>query len=353
MSKKITERNTKATILKALREAEKKIAELEKGKLDAEAKVALKKQAETVSKANKLMEENIEDKITDLSKSITNLLNQINEDIATQTKNLQTVKEAIKTKEDELKELFEIEKQAHTLAGLVNAHQELKLEQEKELIAAKEKASAELAEIQNTIKAAREEHAALLKEQKETLIQTKQREEEEFKYSFARHKKKSYDDLEDELSNKRKEFNEEVEQTKKELAEMKKQLDDRDKEITKREQQMDQLQAEVDAIPEKIAEIKSEARSKANAEIKRKLASRENTMRKEIEADKRILEKENEQLQAQLNIANETITTLQMKLDEAYKRIQEMGIQMVSSSNETKAFDKIASLVSEKNTSSK
>lgn len=346
---KITERNTKAVILQALRAAEKRIAELEKGKLNAEAKAAIKKKNETVKKADQLMEENIEDKITELSKSITGLLSKINEDIVTQTKNLQTVKEAIDLKEKELKELFDIEKQAHTLAGLVNAHQELKLEQEKELAEAKEKAATELAEINEQIKKAREEYEVMLKEQKETLTQMKKREEEEFKYNFARHKQKSYDELEDELSNKKKAFNEEVEKTKKEMEEEKNNIDQRLKEVTEREKKMDELQAEVDALPDKIAEIKSEAKSKANAELKRRLSTRENTMRKEIEADKRILEKERDQLRSQLDTANETIATLQAKLDEAYKRIQEMGIQMVSSSNESKAFDKIAAMVSDKN----
>lgn len=77
------------------------------------------------------MEGNIESKITDLSKSVVQLLTKIDSDLKEQTKNLQTVKEAIAIKEAELKELFGIEKQAHTLAGLVNAHQELKLSQEK------------------------------------------------------------------------------------------------------------------------------------------------------------------------------------------------------------------------------
>ncbi len=64
---------------------------------------------------------------------------------------MQTIKDSISIKEAELKELYGIEKQAHTLAGLVNAHQELKLEQEKELVEAKEKATAELTEIQEKI----------------------------------------------------------------------------------------------------------------------------------------------------------------------------------------------------------
>lgn len=112
---------------------------------------------------------------------------------------------------------------------------------------------------------------------------------------------------------------------------------------------MDQLEAEVAAIPDKIAEVKKEASAKADAEIKKVLAIRENVLKKEVEADRRILETERDNLKAQLDTANETILNLQAKLDEAYKRIQEMGIQMVSSSNESKAFDKIAALVSEKN----
>ncbi|MGA9175398.1 MAG: hypothetical protein WBZ33_15690 [Thermoactinomyces sp.] len=346
---KITERNTKATILAALREAEKKIAELEKGKLDPVVETQAKKTAETISKADKLMEENIESKITDLSKSVTRLLGKISEDIIEQTQNLQTVKEAISMKEAELKELYGIEKQAHTLAALVNAHQELKLSQEKELAEEKEKASAELAEILKQIETARKEHELLVKEQKEKLDQLKKREEEEFKYAFERHKKQAHDQLEDELASKRKAFDAELETRNKELDTYKKSLDEREEKIQKREQKLDELEAEVASIPDKIAEVKKEAKEKAEAEMKKVLAIREAAFKKEVEADKRILETERDNLKNQLQLANETISTLQAKLDEAYKRIQEMGIQMVSSTNESKTFDKIAALVSEKN----
>ncbi|MBH8604040.1 hypothetical protein [Thermoactinomyces sp. CICC 10522] len=346
---KITERSTKATILAALREAEKRIAELEKGKLDPVSETQAKKTAETIKKADNLMEENIDVKIMDLSKSVTRLLSKISEDILEQTQNLKTVKEAISMKEAELKELYGIEKQAHTLAALVNAHQELKLSQEKELAEEKEKASSELAEILKQIETARKEHESLLKEQKEKLAQLKKREEEEFKYEFARHKKQAHDQLEDELASKRKTFEAELEKRKKELDTYKKSLDEREEKIQKREEKMEELEAEVASIPDKIAQVKKEAKEKADAEMKKVLAIREAAFKKEVEADKRILEKERDNLKNQLQMANETIATLQAKLDEAYKRIQEMGIQMVSSSNESKTFDKIAALVSEKN----
>lgn len=350
MSKvKITEKDTKATILAALRQAEKKIAELEKGKLDPVVESTTKKTKETITRANQIVEGNIEEKINDLSKSVSHLFRKISDDISEQSKNLQSIKDAIAIKEAELKDLFGIEKQAHTLAALVNAHQELKLEQEKELTEAKEKASAELAEIQRSIKTAREEYEALVKEQKAKLIQSQKREEEEFKYDFARHKKQAFDNLEDELASKRKAFNEEIEKTNAELSAHQKSLDEREKAIEKREQKMSELEAEVASIPAKIDEVKAEAKAKADAEMKKVLAIREAAFKKEIEADKRILETERDNLKKQLEAANETISTLQTKLDEAYKRIQEMGIQMVSSSNESKAFDKIAALVSDKN----
>ncbi len=77
--RKVTERDTKATILAALREAEKKIAALEKGKLDPVAETNAKKKTETINKANEIMEIKIEDKILDLSKSVTSLLHQISD----------------------------------------------------------------------------------------------------------------------------------------------------------------------------------------------------------------------------------------------------------------------------------
>jgi chromosome segregation ATPase len=316
--------------------------------LDPVAEAQAKKTSETIAKSNEILDGNIEDQITTLSKSISQVLSKINEDIVTQTNNLKTIKEAIAIKEAELKELFGIEKHANTLAALVNAHQELKLEQEKELVEGKEKASAELNEILEKIKAAREEYQTLMKEEQEKLTLYRQRTEEEFKYDFERHKKRVYDQLEDELAAKRKAFRAEVEKKEEELSDYSKTLNEREKAIAKREEKMDELEAEVASLPEKIANIKAEANKKAEAKIKKTLEIREATMRKEIEADKKILEAERDYFKSQLEDANAAMATLQAKLDEAYKRIQEMGIQMVSSSNEAKAFDKIAALVTEK-----
>jgi hypothetical protein len=346
---KITEKDTKATILSALRQAEKTITELEKGKLKAEQETTQKKATETIKKADKMAEVSMEDKITDLTKSINQILGKIGEDIASEANNLQTIKDAIALKETELKDLFGIEKQANTLAALVDAHQELKLAQEKELKEAKEEATTKLDNIESLIKTKNEEYQALLKEQAKELQQKQKRDDDEFHYNAARRKKLENDKLEDELTAKRKEFQLELDNKNAELTVYKKSLDERQVEIEKREEKIDKLEAEIEAFPAKIAEVKTEADAKASAEIKRVLAIRESAMKKEVEADKRILESERDNLKTQLEASLQVNGTLQAKLDEAYKRIQEMGIQMVSSSNESKAFDKIASLVSEKN----
>lgn len=348
---KITEKDTKATILGALRQAEKKIGELEKGKLKAEQETTQKKATETIKKADSMVEVSMEDKITDLSKSINQVLGKIGEDIAVESKNLQTIKDAISLKETELKDLFGIEKQANTLSALVDAHQELKLAQENELIDARETAENKLGEIESLIKTKTEEHQQLLKEQAKEISQKQKRENEEFSYDFARRQKIESDKLADELASKRKEFQQETENKNAEIAEYKKSLDERQTEVEKREQKADKLEAEVEAFPAKLQEVKAEADAKASAEIKRVLAIREAAMKKEVEADKRILEAERDNLKTQLETSLTANNTLQTKLDEAYKRIQEMGIQMVSSSNESKAFDKFASLLPDKSNS--
>ncbi|WP_028775603.1 hypothetical protein [Shimazuella kribbensis] len=346
---KITEKDTKATILSALRLAEKTIGELEKGKLKAEQETTQKKATETIKKADTMVEVSMEDKITDLSKSINQILGKIGEDISTEASNLQTIKDAIALKETELKDLFGIEKQANTLAALVDAHQELKLAQEKELKEAKEEATTTLDNIETLIKTKNEEYHVLIKEQAKELQQKQKRDDDEFIYNAARRIKLENDKLEDELTAKRKEFQLELDNKNAELTVYNKSLDERQVEIEKREEKIDKLDAEIEAFPAKLAEVKAEADAKASAEIKRVLAIRESAMKKEVEADKRILESERDNLKTQLEASLQVNGTLQAKLDEAYKRIQEMGIQMVSSSNESKAFDKIASLVSEKN----
>lgn len=350
---KITERNTKATILKALREAEQKIAELEKGKLDAEQASKAKQAKKTIEQADQVIKGSVEDQISTLTKTISKQLAQVGEELVKEKTNLQTVKEAISLKETELKELYDIERQAHTLAALVNAHQELKLEQEKELAEAKEKATDELAQLQKQIDELRETYNELNQEEKAKFEQMKKRKEEEFAYQFAREQQKARDALNDELAAKRKAFAEEIEQKEKALAEQRKALQEQEDALAQREAKQAELEAEVKAIPDKIAEVKKAAEERANNKMKKTLAIKENAFKREIEADKRILEQERDNLRKQLETADQTIATLQEKLDQAYKRIQEMGIQMVSSSNESKTFDKIASLVGDKNNNNK
>ena len=115
-------RSTKKDILEAYEKLKRELGEKEKQTLNAEKKIEEKRKQTVVRKADELAHENIADKISSLKGDSNNILNDLLEKLDNAVKEYSNIDEALKLKESELKEIYEIERSALTLASLIEAY---------------------------------------------------------------------------------------------------------------------------------------------------------------------------------------------------------------------------------------
>lgn len=343
MAKKITYNgNTKQEIFDAYNTLLGQIKEQNSAKVDPVAEVAAKRTGETLTKAEKTVSLSVEEQIASLQKNVAGALANLSTSFAAEITAFQNVQEAIKLKQAELKELFDIEAEAFTLAALVNTNQVVKDEFEAEMAEKREEAKNQLAEIQKSISEARANFEAELKAEKASIAQERAREKEVYEYEFKRTKQKNLDQLRDELAAERKEFEAELEETNAELAAREKVVSEKEAAIEIREEKMEDLEAKVAAFPEREATIREEATKEGRAAEAKTAAIKESYLKKEYEGQRAIFENKIEMLEAALKAEQAKNATIADKLDEAYEKIQAMALASVEGSKTQAAMSEIA-----------
>lgn len=308
----VTLKDTKNVIYDAYKELLKKKKDLENTKIDTAKVVQDKANKEVIQSAEEIIGLNI------LSFEIVEKYNKLNQ--------------AIELKETELKELFNIEKEANTLVALINAYIDKKAEletkyKEKEIELNKRysEKEAEFKELLKKLDATFSKETKELKrqfeEQKTLLEKERERNEEEYQYALDRKRKLENDQWQDEKAQREKILKE------KELA-----VTEREQHIKEMEETISTLKEQVDNIPELIEQTKKETEEKITKELARQHAIEKNSITKNCDWEKKITEQKNESLTKELDKANANITELQSQLNESYKEIKEIATQTVQSS---------------------
>jgi Uncharacterized conserved protein len=336
--KKVNENNTKAQILAAYKEAVEQLKQFQAKVSSPELEIKQKINENISNKANQISNQDVLGAISILQKNISSTLSNISKDLIEEIEKFENLKKAVELKEVELKELFDIEKQAFTLTALINAQNVEKEKFEAEQKKTLEEVNARMIEVENNIKKLEEEYQErrkelLLKDEKE-----RTRKQEEFEYEFNRIKQRKLDLLNDEIASKKKEMNEIEEQL---LA--------REKQVSEVEKTIESLKAQIDSFPEREAQIIKETEERVRKEEARTAAIKENYATKDINNKISVYENKIQLLEQILQDEKARNLELTKKLDEAYAKIQDMAVKSVESTNSSKAFDKLQSALSEKN----
>ena len=326
MTNKPSMTNTKKEILSMYDELLEQLNNQQAGVHDPKAEVKAKNDSNVLSKAQQLSNQDITEQIAHLQKNMANVFNSLSSDFAEEMNKYNSVKEAISLKQAELKELFDIEKEAMTLTALVNSNKAFQEKYEKEMEDKKEQYRLELNNIQNQIKEEREKFNLAVKEEKQKIELEKERLQEEFEYNFERSKQKRFDDLNDELQAQKREFENATNLKEKELEEKEKELLQRENVVNVKEEKIESLEEQVAALPLKEAEMKKELEESIKAQYAKTEAIKENSIKKHFESEKNVFENKIAMLQESLDRKNDENDKLSNKLDEAYNKIQQVAI---------------------------
>ncbi|MNJ90317.1 hypothetical protein D3C87_79120 [compost metagenome] len=348
-TKKITENgNTKREIFEAYQSVLAQLNQTDNQKLDPAKEQANKIIDHTLSEATKTASINVEDQITALQKNVFNILGELSNNFSEKIKNFNTLQEAIALKERELKELVDIEKEAFTLAALVNTRKELANKYDTEQNDRQLESQARLSELNEQMRQLRITTNAEIDKLKSDAEKERQRAEEEYNYNFKRKQQQDSDALADQLSIKRKNAAAEIESRLAALALEKKTIDDRENAIKTREEKMSDLETKIAQFPEIENKIREEVEEKVRKEEAKTAAIKENYAKKQLENERALFETELKLLKESLASEKAKNNELTTKLDEAYGKIQNMALASVNGSQESKAFERMAGMLNEK-----
>ena len=345
----LTLSNTKQELLNAYNEMVKKIEEQSQNELKPEKIIEEKKEKEVIKKVDDISSNDLNKRIENIKTEINRSLIQILEKLEIETTNYNKIKEAIDIKNKELKELYDIEKNASSLAALIEIQNRKKDEFENQLKNEKAKFENEIKEIKEKWDIEKKQHDIEYKETLDNEKKQKEREKEQYTYNFERDKQIALNKLNDEKRNLEIEIAQKKEKFEKETQITKEELDKREKNISEREKISDELQRKADNFQKDLTTTVNSAIKETQDKLTKEHKSVVDLLTKEFEGKKNVYESKIESLEKLVKEQNLQNEKLSKQINEAYDKIQSIAIKTVEGASNTKIINDLSQMLSEKN----
>jgi hypothetical protein len=278
--------------------------------------------------------------ITQLRSSVGRTLSQIADSLQAEVDKYQQVKKAIEVKEKDLAEIYEIERQAVSLAALLEAQQRKREEFEAQVAREKEEFEHEMARTRELWDSERQARETELKEQAAADAKVRQRERDEYQYKFAREQQQARDQFADEKA-----------RIERELAlrreELERQMAQREAAVASREQQFAELQEQVQKLPAQLEAAAARAAKEAAARAQADAAAREELLKREAAGEKNVLTTRIASLEQTVKDQAEQIKQLSQKLEKAYGQVQEIAVRAIEGSSNSRTLVGVQQLLAE------
>ena len=317
--------NTKREMLDAYNTLLKQLQEKGQAEVSPERKAEEKRVKEVEHIADSLSSEKIAKDVSNLKIEIGKMLGELSERLESEVNEFRDIQKAIKFKEKELEEVYEIEKSAATLTALVEAQHQKRKEFESEI---------------ETLRAEWEKekklHEAQLKERDGSEAKRREREKEEYLYAFRREQQMAKDKFEDEKAKLEKEIKLKKEQAEKELVE-------REKAIAEKETELNELRKKVSSFPNEMESAVNKAVKETTDKLQQESENREELLKKDFNGERNVLTMRVKSLDETVKQQSEQITKLSQQLERAYQNIQGIAVKTV----EDRSFSGLQGLLTE------
>ncbi|MBN2542793.1 hypothetical protein JXI42_07975 [bacterium] len=334
---KVSMTNTKKEMLEAYKQLLEKYEEKGELELKPEKKLEEKKEKEVIEVADSLSVESINNRIGNLKGDIGRKLSEIGEKLEAEINKYNKIKVAIGVKNEELSELYEIEKSAYSLAALMDTQQQKKEEFEQEM-----------EQLRDQWEKEKSEHEQASKEQYEVEQKRRAREKEEYLYKFEREKQLTLDKYNDEMDTLKKQIAKEKEEHQIQIAEAQKEMDEREKVLSEREKDIDILQKKVDSFPNELTKAVTEAVEEEKTKLHLEMKNKDELLNKDFEGKKNVYENKIEHLEKLVKDQKIKIDSLSAQLIEAYGKIQGIAVKTVEGASGSRFMEDLGKMITEK-----
>lgn len=338
--KSLSMSNTKKEMLDTYNTLLEQLQEKKEAELKPEKKIEEKKKEEVVKLADALSSEGVVKEIGNLRLEIGKRLTSVSDGLEEEINKFNQIKKAIAIKDEELKELYEIERSSETLAALIEAQNQKRREFESEMAIRKEELNHEIQTTHKEWEKERKEHEAEIKEWDAAEAKKREQEKEEYRYSFQREQKISKDTFEDEKAKMEKEIHLKKEQVEKELAE-------REKAVSEKEEELNELQKKVASFPNEMENAVNKAVHETTEKVTLEAKNRQELINKEFDGQRNVFTTRIESLEKTLKEQSGQIAQLSAQLEKAYQKVQDIAVKSVEGSSNLKSLSSLQQLVSE------
>ncbi len=330
-TKKLSDKSTKQEMLAAYEALAKQLEERRGSELAPERRLEERRAEEATKVAATVAPEGIDREIGGLKAEIGKMLSDISERLAAEAAKFRSIQKAVSAKEEELKELYGIEKAAVTLAALIEAQNQQRTDFQSAMTAEREHLQNEIDTMRGEWEAEKKGRELELKERDALEKKARDREREDFSYNFKREQQALKDKLADEKATLEKEIKIKRETFEKEFVEREKAVADKEKELA-------DLRARAAAFPKELETAVNQALKEATDRLKLEAKNREELFRKEFEGERNVFQVRNEALDRANKDLLAANTKLAQQLESAYQKVQDIAEKTVDGTAQAKSL---------------
>jgi hypothetical protein len=331
MEKKVTPSSTKNEILNAYNQLLGKIQESKHDNPKNEQEIKVRN--ETVAAAADLSDEKIIGQISSLKLTLNTTLDKIEDDLITEFERLLKIREAIAIEDQRLKDLYQINAGADSLAAILASQKEKKEEFDQETAFRKKEFEEEL----KTQKLNRDKDLKLWeekrKEAEELLKKQRSREEEEYNYNLQLARKKDQDQYEQKKAKLEKDL-----AVKKETFEN--EINTREQTVAVAEKELTELRLKAEKFPSELEKAVQAAIKETTAHLEKEHKYDKQLVLKDHEGEVKLKIQQIESLQARIKDLEVQLKQAYSKAENAENNSKEITIKAIQSSGQIKIIEK-------------
>jgi chromosome segregation ATPase len=329
----ITATSTKKEMLDAYNNLVKVLETKSQTELKPEKAKAEREKQEVVQTADALATHNVIKTVNELIGETGKALTDIAIKIEAETERYDKLKRAIEIKESELRDLFEIEKSAFTLAALLETQKQQRTSFEEEMARRKEQLELEINQVKAAWDNQKKQYNEESKEQREQEEKRRKREKEEYEYRLEREKEQKINALTDQIDKLDKELREKREDFARQTEAKEIELRERENAVSEREKIINDLQTRADGFPKAIESAVDKAVSDVTAKLTAEAAKNEQLLVKGFEGEKNVLKARIDAFEQVIATQKKQIDKLTEQLESAYGKVQDIAVRAVASSS--------------------
>lgn len=322
--------NTKKEMLSAYNSLVKKLREKRDSEIKPTEKSEEKKIKTALEKTDALSFESLIKSISDLKMHFNKTVNELSEKLDDELKKYQNIQNAVEAKENELKDIFEIEKEASSLRALIDLQKIKREEFENETILRENEFNEEMAKKKVEWEEEKKQIESDLKERRENAKKSLEREKEEFRYEFEQEKKKTIDQFNTDKTSMERELKEKQEQAEKEFAE-------REKAISEAENELEELRSKVNEFEAILKSSVNKSVSEATEKIENEASYKEQMLIAKFEGEKQVFKTRIESLEKTIKDQALQLKHQSEQIEKSYSQVQNIAIKAVEGSNLSQA----------------